>query len=496
MLRGQMIDVEIDIAHGLHAFSIVGLPDKAMEEAKDRISAAIKNSGFTSPKQKNQKLTISLAPADIRKEGSSLDLAMAIGYLLAAGEIGFDPKEKLFIGELSLDGQTRSIPGVLPMVLEAKRSNFKEIYLPFDNANEGALVENISIIPVKSLQQLIEHFADEDQKIEKHVPTNSIDEKKEEQEMFEEIHGQGFAKRALQIAAAGRHNIILSGPPGTGKTLLARAMCSILPELSSDEALEVTAIHSVTNNGSMLVKTPPFRSPHHTSSYVSLVGGGSHVRPGEITMAHHGVLFLDEFPEFDRAVIETLRQPIEEHVVHISRARGRAIFPAHFILVAAMNPCPCGYRTSKKRKCVCNENDISRYQKKISGPILDRIDLNVEVSDIDYKELEIARPKGETQNIKQVVMNARNIQRNRFKNHKRKISTNSEMSPKELLEFSNISQKGKQVLQQASDKLGLSMRAYHRVWRLARTIADLDSKESIEEMHVLEALQYRPRVVM
>ncbi|PCI20486.1 magnesium chelatase [Candidatus Wolfebacteria bacterium] len=498
-LKGQIIDVEVDVSKNtLHAFSIVGLPDKAVEEARDRVSSAIKNTGHKPPKQQYQKIIVSLSPAEIKKEGSYFDLSIALGYLLSEKYISFNPEEKLFIGELSLNGELRPIRGALPIAQEAKRNGFKELYLPKENAQEAALVDGITIYGVSTLKEIIDHLIEnegEDFSLEA-LPKTKIKYKDQKYTIdFSDIKGQASVKRGLEIAAAGGHNIAMSGPPGTGKTMLARVFSSILPKLSHDDILEITGIHSIAGaikDG--LVTDPPFRSPHHTSSYVSLIGGGTYPKPGEVTLAHRGVLFLDEFPEFERRAIESLRQPLEDNIVVISRAKGTAHFPSNFILIAAMNPCPCGnYRTNAK-ECICTPSDLARYQRKVSGPIMDRIDMWVQVENIDFDTLSSKSKSGdETKVIKKRVEDARDIQRKRFEKLERNIQKNSEMNVKDLQSTISLSDDVKTLLNESAKKLNLSPRGYHRVLKLAQTIADLDTSESIHDTHILEALQYRPR---
>ncbi len=505
-LGAHIVDVEVDLSRGLHSFAIVGLPDKAVEESRDRVSASIKNSGFTSPKSQNQKVVVSLAPADIKKEGPAFDVAIALSYLLANDEIKFNPEKKLFLGELSLDGNLRKINGVLPIVAKAKDDGFLEIFLPRENAREAALISGIKIYGVESLKDIIEHLHENPRQslVEKETTNKKLVEQPETRIIlendepiidFSEIKGQETAKRGLEIAAAGAHNIAMYGPPGTGKTMLAKAFSYILPPLSYDEILEITSIHSVAGalKKEALTKAP-VRTPHHTASYVSIVGGGAIPKPGEVTLAHRGVLFLDEFPEFDRKVIETLREPLEEGEISISRAKGTQTFPANFILIAAMNPCPCGNFGSKTKTCVCKPQDLLRYERKISGPIIDRIDMWVEVSKIDYEKLaDSSVEKKESGDIKKRVIKAREIQKGRFKDAKRNLKTNSEMEAKDIGKIAGLTEKAKEILNTSAKKLDISARAYHRVIKLARTIADLEQSKTIEPKHILEALQYRPK---
>ncbi len=509
LLKGSIVTIEVDLSRGLHSFSVVGLPDKAVEESKDRVSSAIKNSGYKSPKAQNQKIIVSLSPADLKKEGPFFDLAMALAYMLASGDIKFNSEKRIFLGELGLDGTLRSIRGALPLVQEAKRKGFQEVYLPKENAVEAALVEGIKIFGADSLSEVVEHvnqikiFKNEmngSQKEFRKIPVQPKTQINYKREMkgidFSDIRGQEGAKRGLEIAAAGGHNIAMYGPPGTGKTMLARAFSGLLPDLSTEEVLEITGIHSITGvNQGELVCVAPFRSPHHTSSYVSLIGGGTYPKPGEVTLAHRGVLFLDEFTEFEKRVLESLRQPLEDNVVSISRARGSAIFPSNFILIAAMNPCPCGNSGSKIKACICRPTDLDRYKRKLSGPIMDRIDLWVSVGNIDYKKLGDAGGTGEpSASIKTRVISAQKIQQERFKKLNRDIKYNSEMSVKDLGSFVKLKDPVRTVLDDSAQRLGLSARAYHRVIKIARTIADLENSPEIENIHILEAIQYRPKV--
>ena len=489
-LQGHIVTVEVDITNGLHSFTIIGLPDKAVEESRDRVSSAIKNSGFVSPKQENFKTVVSLAPAELKKEGSYFDLAIALGYLLSAHLIDFDPEHKIFLGELSLDGSIHSVSGVLPLVQHAKQNGFTEIFVPRKNAHEAALVSHMTIYAVDTLSQVVRHVTGESVLPKEPATEINFENTQEIITDFFDIKGQETAKRGLEIAAAGGHNIILYGPPGTGKTMLARAFNGILPRLSIDEALEVTGIHSISGKlRDPIIIHPPFRSPHHTSSYVSLIGGGAIPKPGEVTLAHRGVLFLDEFPEFESRVIESLRQPLEDRIVNIARAKGNATFPSQFILVAAMNPCPCGNVGSLHKKCICTQNDILRYSRKISGPILDRIDLSIPVEHIDYDKLSTNHNAETSKIIQERIVAARDIQHARFGNYKK---LNAHMHSKDIDQLV-ITDTARDTLHTSAQIMKLSPRAYHRIIKLAQTIADLEHAETITEDHILEALQYRPK---
>ncbi len=503
MLRGSIVTIEIDVTpKSLYAFSVVGLPDKAVDEARDRVSSALKNSSFTSPKTQNQKVVVSLAPADLKKEGSYFDLGIAIGYLLSIEEISFSPSGKLFLGELALNGEILPLKGILPIIEEAKRRGFTEVFLPTTNAKEAALIEGITIYGVKTLSDLVLHINEKPEKgIERVIIAQELHEIPIINEIksildLSDIHGQETAKRALIIAIAGGHNIALYGPPGTGKTMLARAARELLPELDIDSKLEATGIHSIAGilGEQIVIGSAPFRSPHHTASHVAIIGGGTIPKPGEVTLAHHGILFMDEFPEFEKRVIESLRQPLEEGTVSISRAKGSALFPARFILIAAMNPCPCGYKTSKVKKCICSAHDLARYERKLSGPIMDRIDLWVPVGEISYEALGDHKGGGnENREAQEKIKKARELQRKRFSAIGKFGFKNSMMTNRDMTAVCPLSKEVRDILNMSAEKLGLSTRAYHRMIKVARTIADLDNKENIEATHILEALQYRPK---
>jgi len=493
-LDGSIVEVEVDIASGLPAFNIVGLPDTAVQEARERVRAAIRNSGYEFPMRR---ITVNLAPADLKKEGPSYDLSIAVGILLSSQQITCDCSNAIFLGELSLDGHLRPTSGVLPMAIMARQAGLPQVYVPSSNAAEAALAGGgLKILPAESLAQLAAHLRGE-REIPEYVPEETIPgdlEASSTDTDLAHIRGQEHAKRALEVAAAGGHNLLMSGPPGSGKTLLARALPSILPTMASEEALEVTKIYSVAGFLSPerpLVTARPFRSPHYTISHAGLVGGGRWPHPGEITLAHRGVLFLDEFPEYSHMALESLRQPIEDKVVTISRAQGSVTFPANFMLVAAMNPCPCGYYGDPRHECTCTPSAIARYQKRISGPLLDRIDLFIEVPEVEYEKLVGPEDGESSRELRKRVGASREVQRARFQGTP--YVCNAEMGPAEVWEFCQVEDSARGLLQAAMHQLALSARGFHHVLKVARTIADLAGSETIGIAHLAEALQYRHR---
>ncbi len=488
----ELVEVEMDISPGLGNITVVGLPDTAVQESKERVRAAIKNSGFKYP---TTRITINLAPADIKKAGPAYDLPIAIGLLKASKQIEADINESLFVGELSLDGKLRHTNGILPIAIYAKQKGYKNLYVPKINEYEASLVGGVNIIPVENLLQLFEHL--DGIKIIEPAKVHDLEDIEEIENFsvdFAYIKGQEHIKRALEIAASGGHNVLMSGPPGTGKTLLARAVPTILPKMTKEEALEVTKIYSIAGllpSDKPLMRTRPFRTPHHSATAPSLVGGGQFPKPGEISLAHRGVLFLDELPEFPRAILENLRQPLEDGVVTIGRAQSTLTFPAKFSLVASMNPCPCGYASDPDRDCSCSPTQIIKYQKKISGPLLDRIDLHIEVPRIKFEKLADENLAESSKLIRGRVEKARKIQQERFAD--KKILTNSEMSSQDVKEFCKTNEQTIELLKTAVNQFQMSARSFYKILKLARTIADLEGKENIESAHVAEALQYRPR---
>lgn len=497
-LDGQLVDVEVDIGSGQVLFLVVGLPDTAVQESRERVRAAIKNSGLNFPLKR---VTVNLAPADLRKEGPAYDLPIAVGVLVASEQITADLSNTLIIGELSLDGSVRHTSGVLSMALLARERGIKTLFVPSADAPEAALIPDLDVIPIESLFTLYAHlqglqpiapYRAQVQYDADDVPPYPVD--------YSEIRGQEHVKRALEVAAAGQHNIIMTGPPGAGKTLLARSLPSILPRLALQEALEISRIYSVSDllpDDSPLVRHRPFRSPHHTISFAGLVGGGRWPHPGEVSLAHRGVLFLDELPEFDARSLEGLRQPIEDKIVTVTRVSGTLTFPANFMLVAALNPCPCGYYQDPVKECTCSPSTIARYQKRISGPLLDRIDIHITVPRVEYEKLSGNRISESSSTIRARVERARAIQRKRFnssaKDGATALQANADMGPAEVRQFCELDEPGKQLMRAAMKQMNLSARAYHRILKLARTIADLAESEKIETHHLAEAVQYRAR---
>ncbi|MBR0277042.1 MAG: YifB family Mg chelatase-like AAA ATPase [Clostridia bacterium] len=490
-IDGYVVTVEVDISNGLPAFDIVGLPDASVKESKERVKAALKNSNYICPVKR---ITVNLAPADRKKEGPSFDLPITVAILLASGQIGNSiPDNFAFLGELSLDGKLRSINGVLPMVLTARNNGIKTVFLPSANAREASVVNDIEIIGADNLTQIVKHLKGEEKLSPSSVDIDELFKQFSDYKIdFSDVKGQHSVKRAIEVAVAGNHNILMIGSPGSGKSMIAQRIPTILPNLTFEEALETTKIHSVSgvlDADTPLVTTRPFRSPHHTISAIGLIGGGSNPRPGEISIAHNGVLFLDELPEFQRNALEVLRQPLEDGKVNISRINASYTYPSNVLLVASMNPCKCGYYGDPNHECTCTPVQIQKYMGKISGPLLDRIDIHIEVPSVTYSDISSDKAEESSFNIKRRVENARKIQLERYKNDG--IHTNSQLSPSLLRKYCKLTPEINNTLRNAFNSLGLSARAHNRILKVARTIADLEGEPDITISHIGEAIQYR-----